>query len=148
MFDINRRWIGNLDDLQREMERYLQHMAQKKPPTVGFSQRAWQPALDVYETKDAVVAVVDLAGVTLEDIDLVVARGSLTVRGERKPTGERTDRRYSVLEIPHGPFERSVQLPATVSPEASTAAYRAGFLEVTMPKLTTSAAQRVAVTEA
>jgi len=148
MYDINRRWISNLDDLQREMDRYLQHMAHKKPPTVAFSQRTWQPAVDVYETAEAVIAVVELAGVSLEAIDLVVARTTLTVRGEREVTGERVERRYSLLEVPYGPFERTVPLPGTVNPDAATASYRAGFLEVVMPKLSTSAAQRVPVREA
>ena len=148
MFDTSGHWISNLDVLQREMDRYVQRMAQKRPPAVAFSQRTWQPAVDVYETADAVVAVVELAGVSLDGIDLVVARGALTVRGQREATGDGVDRRYSCLEIPYGPFERTVQLPATVSPDSTTASYRAGFLEIRMPKLNTSSAQRVTVTEA
>src|SRR5438552_18297209 len=112
MFDFERRWLPNLDELQREMDRYLQHVTQKKARSVGFSQRAWQPSLDVYETENAVVAVVDLSGVSEQDIDLIVTRDTLTLRGERKTQGGRDERRYSVLEIPFGPFERTAQLPA------------------------------------
>src|SRR5207253_1344357 len=100
MFDFQRPWIGNLDELQREMERYLSHISQRKPRTVVFSQRAWQPAIDVYETKESIVAVVDLAGVSEDEIQLVVARDALTVRGERKDATPSTERMYSVLEIP------------------------------------------------
>lgn len=144
MFDFERRWLPNLDELQREMDRYLQHVTQK-PQSVVFSQRTWQPALDIYETEEAVVATVDLAGVSDKEIELVVTRNSLTLRGERRAQGEPGERRYSVLEIPFGPFERSAPLPAPVDPDATTASYRQGFLEIVMPKHTPSGPQHVAV---
>jgi HSP20 family protein len=147
MFEFQRPWIGNLDQLQREMERYLDHIQRRKPPSVIFSQRAWQPSADVYETREAVVAVFELAGVPESDIHLVVARDSVTVQGERKDIAQSSERIYSVLEIPFGPFERTVPLPVSVNPEAASAAYRAGFLEVTMPKLSALKPQRVAVSE-
>src|SRR5438067_984401 len=106
MFDFQRPRTRNLEELQREMERYLNHISQRKPRTVVFSRRAWQPAADVYETRDHVVAILDLAGVPQGDIQLVVARDMLTVQGERKDTALTTDRTYSCLEIPFGPFER------------------------------------------
>jgi HSP20 family protein len=148
MFDPNSRWPGNLDQLQREMERYLQHVAQKKPHTVVFSQRTWQPAVDVYESvhDDTVVAVVDLAGVKQEELELVVGRNALTLRGQRRDPAEQEDRRFSCMEISFGPFERSVQLPSAVNPDAVSATYEAGFLRVTMPKATRREPRRVMVT--
>ena len=146
MFEFQRPWIGNLDQLQREMERYLDHIQRSKHPVI-FSQRVWQPAADVYETREAVVAVFELAGVPESDIHLVVARDSVTVQGERKEMAQSNERTYSVLEIPFGPFERTVALPAAVNPEAATAQYQAGFLEVTMPKLSALKPQRVTVSE-
>lgn len=144
MFEFRRPWF---DDMQREMERYLEHMAQRKPRTVVFSRHAWQPAADVYETDAAVVALLDLSGVPEEGIDLVVERDSVTVRGERRDPCAAPDARYSVLEIPSGPFERTLPLPATVDPEGSTATYRAGFLEVVMPKLVAQRPQRITVAD-
>src|ERR1051326_7782746 len=82
MFDFQRPWIGNLGELQREMERYLNHISQRKPRSVMFSQLTWQPSVDIYETQDTIVAVFDLAGVPQEEIHLVVARASVTVQGE------------------------------------------------------------------
>lgn len=136
--------------MQREMERYLHHVAQKKHSPVVFSRRAWQPAMDVYETRDAVVALVDLSGVAEKDIDLVVGRDSLTVRGERRDSSSdpRPDRTYSVLEIPFGPFERTVRFSTAVNPEETQASYRSGFLEVVMPKLRVAGPHHVAVTQA
>jgi HSP20 family protein len=144
MFEFRRPWF---DDIQREMERYLEHMAQRKPRTVVFSRHVWQPAADVYETDVAVVALLDLSGVPEESIDLVVERDSVTVRGERRDPCAVAEGRYSVLEIPCGPFERTLLLPAAVDPDRATATYRTGFLEVAMPKLVAQGPHRITVTD-
>lgn len=147
MFDSQSRWITNLGELQREMDRYLQHFSQRKPRSVVFSQRVWAPAADVYETDEAVVALVDLAGVSQDDIDLIVSSNSLTLRGIRKDVGGRTERRYTCLEIPFGPFERTIEFSASVNPNGTTASYHMGFLEVRMPKVRIATVQRVMVKE-
>ena len=146
MVRFDRDWASSLDQMQREMERYLHHFAQKKPHVV-FSRRAWEPAIDVYETSDAVVALVDLSGVSENDIDLVVARDSLTIRGVRRDSysGPRPDRTYSVIEIPFGPFDRTVRFSAAVNPDETQASYHSGFLEVVMPKLRVAGPHHVAV---
>jgi HSP20 family protein len=147
---FDRDWASSLDRMQREMERYLHHVAQKRPRPVVFSRRVWEPAIDVYETDDAVVALVDLPGVPQENIDLVVGRDSLTVRGERRdPDSEpRPERTYSVMEIPFGPFERTVRFSTAVNPDETKASYRAGFLEIVMPKLSVAGPHHVSVTQA
>jgi len=148
MFDFDRRWMLNLDEIQREMNRYLQYICEKKPHTVVFSRRGWEPTVDVYETDDSVVVMVDLAGVSQEHMDLVVTRNSLTLRGERRDSAQRTGRKYIRLEIPFGPFERTIPLPTAVDPDDTTASYQAGFLEVVMAKLSARDPRRVKVHEA
>jgi HSP20 family protein len=145
MFDFGRPLTRDLDLLQREMERYLDHISRWKPPSVVYSQRTWQPSSDVYETEDAVIALIEMPGVSQDQIDLVVEPESLTLRGERKEQGPSGNRRYSNLEIPFGPFERKLQLPASVNPGGATASYHAGFLEVVMPKLGPQIPQRIGV---
>lgn len=138
MSDFSRFWGASLDDLQREMERYVEHISRRKPRAVVFSRPAWEPAVDLYEVHDAVVALVDLAGVAENEIDLVVEQDTLTLRGERQEHGERAGRRYCYLEVPFGPFQRTLHLPCVVDPQATRAAYRSGFLEIVMPKLATN----------
>jgi HSP20 family protein len=120
------------------MERYVEHISRRKPRAVVFSRATWEPAVDLYEVRDAVVALVDLAGVPEDEIDLVVERDTLTLRGERQERGERAERRYCYLEIPFGPFQRTLHLPCPVDPQATRAVYRSGFLEIVMPKLATN----------
>ena len=110
------------DQWQREMQRYLAHFNRAgKRPTIVFSQHAqpspvWTPAMDVYETVDALVILLDLAGVDAEHTEVHAEPHLLVMRGVRRerhaPEHPDEQRSYLALEIPYGRFERSVRLPA------------------------------------
>ena len=128
----SQRWVINI---QREME-WLEKVVSRKPPTVRFSPRTWQPAIDIYETDEEVVVLVELAGVNQDEIEVLVQSNILIVRGERRDIKQGIKRTYSQMEILWGPFERDIVLPANVDAERVKAFYEAGFLEVILPKLT------------
>ena len=48
------------------------------------SNRPWSPAVDIYETQDALILKADLPDVKVEDIDVRVENQTLTFSGERK----------------------------------------------------------------
>jgi HSP20 family protein len=132
------------DDWQSQMERYLTHFNRAgKRQTILFTQSArpmpaWTPALDMYETEDAVVVLLDLAGVDAEQTEVHTQPHLLTVRGARRerhgPYVPNEERSYHALEIPYGRFERTVRLPPGTDTEAARASYRDGLLEITLPK--------------
>jgi HSP20 family protein len=132
------------DDWQREMERYLAHFKRAgKRPTILFAYHGqtspvWTPALDMYETEDALVVLLDIAGVDTAQTDVHAEPHQLTVRGVRRerhsPRGPDEQRNYHALEIPYGRFERTVHLPPGIDTEAARANYRDGLLEITLPK--------------
>lgn len=93
----------------------------------------YSPAADAFfdERTRELVARFELPGVTLEEIELLVDRRELVVRGERSfVTAE--GRVYQQVEMDYGPFERRVRITVDVDPEATTATYEAGILEVRM----------------
>ena len=114
------------DDWQHEVERYLAHFSRTgKRPTIVFTQTAgpaWTPAVDVYETAEALVVLVELAGVDATRTEVHAEPQQLTVRGvrrERHAVSEPQEQStYHALEIPYGRFERSVRLPAGWTPTA------------------------------
>src|SRR5438105_1469387 len=132
------------DEWQREMQRYLAHFHRAgKRPTILFSHHAqaspvWSPALDMYETDDAIVVLFDLAGLDAEKTEVNAEPHVLTVRGVRRerhvPERPNEQRSYHALEIPYGRFERTIQLPPGVDTSAARASYRDGLLEITLPK--------------
>jgi HSP20 family protein len=94
----------------------------------------WSPALDLYESGDHFVVVVELPGMRKEDIEISLHDGALTISGERKrekssngETAQRTERYV-------GTFRRSIALPSRVDPSKVSATYQDGILKVTLPK--------------
>ena len=94
----------------------------------------WSPALDLYESGDHFVAVVELPGMRKDVIDISLHDGTLTISGERKresndngETDQRTERYV-------GTFRRSISLPTRVDHSKVAATYEDGILKVTLPK--------------
>ncbi len=56
-----------------------------------------------------------------------------TVRGKREEKYEEKKRHFIRREVRYGSFERSLELPETVSAEDIKAIYRDGVLELTAP---------------
>ena len=59
----------------------------------------WTPALDLYQTNDDVVAVVELPGMRKEDIEISLHDGMLTISGERKDRKRRTAKRTAARSV-------------------------------------------------
>ena len=135
MVELRRDWSEVVVNIQREMGWLMDEVVSRKPPTVRFSPKTWQPAIDVYETDSEVVVLVELAGVEEDEIEVIVHNGVLIVRGERKDIKQGIKRTYSQMEILWGPFERDVALPANVNVDQIKAFYEAGILEIVLPKL-------------
>jgi len=131
--------------MQREMERLLGHFAGSKPPMVQFSGRAWEPAIDVYETDNAVVVIAELAGVDENEMEIVVERDKITIRGERRATGFGTKKTYCQMEISSGLFERTVVLPTVVDIGGTRASRSNGLVEIILPKIKQKRTHRVDV---
>ena len=100
------------------------------------SDQGFEPPTDIYETTDAIVVRMELAGVDPSDIELWVDEdaGHVTVRGRREDPAGPEQRRYYSVEIECGSFVRVIQLPRGVVSEAVAASYGNGFLVVRLPK--------------
>ena len=71
----------------------------------------WEPATDVLETEAGLLIVVALPGVRREDMEVVVSPGQLVVRGTRRWPALHRPTRVQRIELPHGRFERRLDLP-------------------------------------
>src|SRR5213079_1814070 len=74
------RWSSLRDDLNSLFELPFWSSFARQGQLFG----GWSPALDLYQDKDNVVAVVELPGMKKEDIDISLRDGTLTISGERK----------------------------------------------------------------
>lgn len=93
----------------------------------------WTPALDLYQSTDNIVAVVELPGMRKEDIEISLQDGTLIISGERKEaTAPESD--TTRTERFTGKFRRSVTLPTRIDANKVSANYKDGVLTVTLPK--------------
>lgn len=100
------------------------------PPT-----HAWRPDADVCETSDRYTVTVDLAGVTEDDLELLLYPNALVVQGSRRPPRLEADGVFHVAGIRYGPFRLEVGFAQPVSADGVTAELERGFLRVELPKL-------------
>jgi HSP20 family protein len=71
----------------------------------------WEAPVDVFESQDGLLILVALPGVELETISVTLSAGILTVTGQRPLPRETEHARILRMEIPHGRFERRIELP-------------------------------------
>jgi HSP20 family protein len=101
--------------------------------TISWQVRAnvWSPPTDFYETEDAYVVRVEIAGMQEDNFEVTVENNILLITGVRPDISER--RAYHQMEIRFGKFATAVGLPGPVDLERATAEYKDGFLTVTLP---------------
>ena len=95
---------------------------------------AWAPPVDIYQNGEhEVVLKAELPDMTREDIDITVDNGTLTIRGEKKFSGEVKEESFHRIERRYGAFSRSFSLPQTVDTGKVGAEYKNGVLTVRLP---------------
>jgi HSP20 family protein len=92
----------------------------------------WRPPTDVYETDEAIVVRVEIAGAREADFSISLQERVLSIKGARSDSPEK--RAYYQMEIPYGEFSTEVELPFPVVAEKIEANYRDGFLRILLPK--------------
>src|SRR3982751_454978 len=114
--------LGRLSTLRDELDSLFE-----LPFLSNFANQAqlfsgWTPALDLYQSNDNVIAMVELPGMRKEDIEISLHEGMLTIAGERKhQTGEGDNAERSERYI--GKFRRSITLPTRVDASKVSATY-------------------------
>ncbi len=107
--------------------------------------RPWSPAVDIFETDDALIVKADLPNVKTEDLDIRVENQTLTISGARKFEKQDNVRGYHRIERSYGEFVRSFAVPSTVDTEKVGADYKNGVLTVTLPRKESAKPRQVRV---
>jgi HSP20 family protein len=122
-------------DMQTEVNRLFDNFLGRPAQQPGSMERVWAPAVDMYETKDALMVAAELPGLDEKDIHLSIIGDVLSIRGERQWNQEVKQESYYRGERWYGKFERSLPLPMPVQADKVTAKYRDGVLTITLPKV-------------
>ncbi len=101
--------------------------------------------MEVTETDTAIEVSTELSGMDEKDIDISVADGVLTIRGEKKCEKDEKKKNYRVVERSYGSFERAVALPQGVDAAKVKAQMSKGVLKIDIPKPAAAKAQQVKI---
>jgi len=132
-------------DIQDRMNKLFEQRLSGSRAEEGLNASTWSPAVDVYETPEAIVLKADLPGLARGDLDIQVKDDRLVLRGERRLSGEVREENFLRIERAYGAFQRSFTLPASVAQERIRAVFRDGVLELTLPKVESSKPKRIPI---
>ena len=133
--------------LQREIDRLFDDFTpgfptfSLTPTNVGKR----MPVTDVTETDKEIEITVELPGLEDKDVKINLADDLLTIKGEKKAEKEQKDKDFRMAERSYGAFERTIELPEGVDPNAIEATIAKGVLTVTVPKPAPSQAKTIEV---
>ena len=117
--------------------------------TVGdgvSSGSAWTPAVDIFDTDQAIVLRAELPGLDPDDIEIEIDDNVLALKGERRFEETVQEGRYYRLERAYGHFQRNVTLPQGVKADEISATFDKGVLSVRVPKAEEVRPRKIAVT--
>jgi HSP20 family protein len=132
-------FFGRDDDpfgsLFREVQKTFEDFS-RRSPVAGLSSEMLAPKIDIAESKDAIDLTAELPGVEEKDVDVTLADGMLTIRGEKKSKRDETDkeRNWHVVERSYGSFSRTISLPFDPDPAKVEAKFDKGVLHIHLPK--------------
>ncbi len=94
----------------------------------------YQPAVDIFETQDAIILLADVPGVRAEHLSIDLKDNVLTIRGEvRSP--ESNEERDVVREFDWGAYYRQFTLADSIDQSKIEARLADGVLRLQLPKL-------------
>jgi HSP20 family protein len=142
------RWepLRELNTLQTEMNRLFNTVFDSPSGASGNVLRRWMPAMDLVESGEEFVLRADLPGMSEEDVNIEFEDGTLTVSGERKAEHQEEKEGYHRVERSFGAFSRSLTLPQGIDPEAVTASFDRGVLEIRIPKPEQRKPRKISIT--
>lgn len=96
--------------------------------------RGSSPAIDLIETNDDVLVLVNLPGVDPNQVEITLTGNMLTVKGQQPCVEEAAGQIVHRRERPLGTFCRSIPLPVAVNSEQVSAESRHGVLTIRIGK--------------
>ena len=132
-------FFGRDDDpfgsLFREVQKTFEDFS-RRSPLAGLGSDVLAPRIDIAESKDAIDLTAELPGVDEKDVDVTLADGVLTIRGEKKAERDEKDKdkNWHVVERSYGSFSRTISLPFDPDSAKVEAKFDKGVLHVHLPK--------------
>ena len=97
--------------MAKSFNRHFHFLGSSKKVQSG---QLWYPAADVYQTPDGWLVKVELAGVSVEDVEIDIQGNILSIAGSRKDRSCAVGFSFHQMEITYSRFEKTLQFPAAI----------------------------------
>lgn len=140
-------WAGPVGEpmgwLRNEIDRIFDDIGRPVRGAFSWPDRALAPvpALELTENDKGYRLSAELPGLSNEDIAISVADGVLSLSGEKKEEKVEERKGFHMSERRYGSFARQIPLPSDVDPDAISAEFKDGVLNITLGKDTKSEAR-------
>jgi HSP20 family molecular chaperone IbpA len=111
------------------------------------NRRVFIPRVDIYETNDSVVMMVDMPGVSQEGVDIMLEKNILTINGYTDDSRPQ-NMGLAYREYREGDYERTFALSEEVDRQGIEATMKNGVLKLVLPKAEEMKARRIEVKSA
>ena len=126
------RNVANLQDRINRMFNEAFTTSKGFEDEVSMSSR--RPAVDIFDTENAILIKAELPGIKKDDVFVDVKDNVLTIKGKRSFDKEIKEENYCRKERSFGKFQRSFTLPEAIDPATIKANFKNGVLEIKVPK--------------
>lgn len=107
----------------------------------------WTPTIDVKEEKNQYVITADIPGVEPKNIDVIIDKGLLTIKGHKEIEKKEENENYVHVERSQGTFYRTISLPNAADHAKINAKTKNGVLKIIVPKAKGSKTHKIRIKE-
>ncbi len=125
---------SDIDNIRELLEMLMSEHMPNQNQIKMRSSLGWEPPMDVFETDTEFVVIMDIAGMSLDQIGVHTDGRVLRILGERVDSRPAGRKQFHSLEIQQGPFQRLIGIPVAVEPDSIAKSYANGFLEIRLKR--------------
>jgi HSP20 family protein len=136
-----------VNELTDDVRRVFEEFDRLHRPGCRVPSSVYTPALDVLQSDTQFEVVVDLPGVSPDDVRVLFKQGAVIVVGEKleaDPCAPNTTA-FHLVERSFGRFARVVRLPEAVDAASAQAVFTAGELRIAVPRIPERRGREIAV---
>jgi HSP20 family protein len=129
----------DFERLQEELNQLLEELSRLGPDIATWSSGTWHPPVDIFETKEEVVVLIELPGVRRADTSVALKHNTLVISGKKyEDNSTENNACFLCLERSYGEFRRVVPLTRIVDPNNGRATLKDGILTIRLGKIVDS----------
>ncbi len=144
---IKIRFGSDFDQLRSKFEKNFDEVFRAMGPRFSCADCSWSPPMDIYETKEEIVILAEVAGVNKEDLDIEINSKAVKIGGRRHDLPRKENATYRLAEIQCGRFERILFLPTPINTEEVSASYVDGMLQIRLARLPMDKTHKISITD-